>query len=775
MSPPPARPSPWSLPALVPIVAVVGVTALVYAPTLGNGFVDFDDQTNLVENPYFRSLGPRALAWMFTHVEGHYIPLTWLSFAIDHQLWGMNPAGYHLTSLLLHLANTVVWYLILIRLLRSAAVAGAPDSWRERLAAACGAAAFALHPLRVESVAWATERRDVLSGLFVLLTIHSYLAAHGAPRERSARVPVAALCWYALSVLAKPVGMTLPLVLVVLDVYPLRRLTSVRAALGRDRAVLIEKVPFVVIGLATAVVEGIAESRLDTFYTLAEHGVGGRVGQAFYVLAFYVAKTIAPFRLSPLYPIPVGWQLWRTDVVVATIAVVAVTALLVRARARHPWALAAWTAYVVLLAPVLGFAQAGPHLAADRYTYLATLGFAAVLAGALSAVGRRGAARAYRAAYAATIAWLAVLAVLTWRQVGVWHDSVALWETAVRVDPECYVCRNNLGNAFLRANRVDDAVVHFRAALAIQPGDADAYANLGNVAERAGRAEDARREYERALAIDPLHASAQTNLGRLLLADGEIDEAVSRFESALRREPMLGEAHLNLGVALLRRGDLDAAERALRRAAEILPDSALAPYDLGLVQVRRGQRAAALESFRRAAALDPTLADPHRQMAFLLDEQGRSDEARAAAQQAERLDPEADVGDGIGAALSLMETGRHEAAIAMLRRLHEAEPDEGELANMLAWLLATAREDSLRDGAAALTIAERALARGDASDPDRLDTLAAAYAELGRFSDAVATARRAVDAARAAGRDDLADESGIRLRGYEAGRPHRLD
>ena len=795
----------------LPIAAVAVVTALVYARTLVNGFVDFDDQSNLIENPFFRGLAPSNLSWMFTDVTGHYIPLTWLTFAIDHSLWGMEPAGYHLTNVLLHVANTVVFYGVVLELLR-AARRKLPASGIEHVAAAAGAALFALHPLRVESVAWATERRDVLSGLFFLLAIRSYLRFHrhreteGAAPARG-RFPFAALAWYVPSLLAKPVGMTLPLVLLLLDVYPLRRLGSIRDALGRGRAVVIEKLPFVALGLATAIVEGIAESRLDTFYSLEQYGIAGRIGQACYVLAFYVWKTLVPFGLSPLYGLPVGWTLWRADVLIAAAFVVAVSIFLVRGRRRWPGALTAWVGYAVLLAPVLGFAQAGPHLAADRYTYLATLGFAVVVAGTLADLGTRPqAASAYRAALAVTAAVLVVLTMLTWRQIAIWHDSIALWQTAVAADPQCYVCRNNLGNALLRADRPADAAEHFRVALELQPGDADGHANLGNVAERDGRVDDARREYERALAIDPTHPIAHNNLARLLLADGKTDEAIAHLQTALRREPMQGESYINLGLALMNRGDLDGADRELHRAEQILPNAATVPNNLGIVLLRRERPDAALASFRRASELDPSFPEARYNAALALEALGRTQEAIASLHDAVRLRPEyvaartklaellavtgrsdeageqvqaalrtgGDAISGIGVALEMMEHGRRADAIGVLRQVRAAHPDDRDAVNLLAWLLATSPEESLRDGNAALALARSAV-EADAEDPDQLDTLAAAYAEVGRFGEAVTTAQRAESLARSGGRDDLAAEIAARVQTYQAGRPYRVE
>ena len=792
------------------VVAVA--TAVAYVPTLRNGFVDFDDQTNLLENPFFRGLDPSALRWMFTNLDGHYLPLTWLSFAVDHQIWGMNPVGYHLTNALLHVANAVVFYLMSARLLGLAFRVPTNATPRIYVAAAISAALFALHPLRVESVAWATERRDVLSGLFALLALDAYVRVHARDGRR---VAWAALAWYVPSLLAKPVGMSLPIVLVVLDVYPLRRLPGrVGAWTRRDlRPVWFEKLPFVALGIATAIVEGVAERSLDTFYSLAQYGIPGRIGQVFFALAFYLEKTVLPVGLSPLYQLPVGWQFARPDVFVSASAVVLATVGFFRLRRRWPWALASWLVYVALLAPVLGIAQAGPHIAADRYSYLATLGWAVVAGGVVfsfdvAARAGRHPRVSFRAATIVGIATAAGLGALTWRQIGIWHDPVTLWRTAVAADASCYICLNNLGNALVRAGRGDEASPYFAAALRIQPGDADAYANLGTVALQAGRDAEARREFERALALDPTHAVAHTNVARLLLDAGETEAAIPHLEAALRKEPNMAEARTDLGLALLGRGDDAAAERELRRAVTLQPDLATARNNLGTLLLRTSRPVEAEAELRRAVALDGTFAEPRynlglalaaldrtddaiaalrdairirpayasaqRQLVDLLIASGHDDEARVQADAADRLVP--DGGATTALAISYMQAGHTRDAIAALRKVVARDSTDADATSMLAWILATATDAGLRDGAAAVSFAERAVAAaGDAPDADRLDTLAAAYAEVGRFAAAISIARRAEAAAEAAALTDLAREIAERRALYEQDQPYRSE
>ncbi|HEY2386102.1 MAG TPA: tetratricopeptide repeat protein [Candidatus Binatia bacterium] len=807
----PARP--WE--RWLPIALVVLATAVAYVPTLRNGFVDFDDQTNLTENPFFRSFDATSLRWMLTNIDGHYLPLTWLSYAVDFQIWGMNPVGYHLTNLLLHLANAIAFALLGVRLLCVAVRIPRERAPRALwIAAAIAAGLFALHPLRVESVAWATERRDVLSGLFFLLALEAYVRFHAARRDG---IAWSALAWYLPSLLAKPVGMGLPLALVALDFYPLGRLrgaprTRGPAAQRERRAVWIEKIPFVLLGLGAAVLEGIAERSAATFYTLAQHGIPGRIGQAFYALAFYLAKTVVPVGLSPLYQLPVGWQFMRGDVFASIGFVVAVAAVLFALRRRVPALLTAAAVYVAMLAPVLGFAQAGPHITADRYSYLATLGWAVVVAGAifeldLAARAGRRPPLSFGTATGVASAVMVVLAVLTWRQIGVWHDSETLWRTAVAADDQCYVCLNNLGNALIRAGRNAEAPPYFEAAMRVQPDSSDAHVNLGVVAMQQGRDAEARREFERALAMEPTHAVANTNLAKLIM-DDDVQAAIAHLRTALQREPDMAEAHTSLGLGLMNTGDMAGAERELRRAVVLQPDFAIARNNLGVYFFKQSQPDEAAREFQRAAELDPSFAEPRYNLALVLASQDRSEEAIVALREAVRIRPaypgaqqkliellvvtgrddEARAQSAVATqaipdgnapaalALAYMQAGKAREAIAELRALLAKDPDNADNTSTLAWMLATTGDASLRDGKTAVALAERAVAAaGDAVDADRLDTLAAAYAEVGRFDEAVATAQRARSIAETAGSADLAHEIAERLALYERRQPYRVD
>src|SRR5216117_1025474 len=352
----------WLAPLLV---ALVTVTA--FLPTLHNQFVSWDDDKNFLENPDYRGLAWTNLRWMWTTHLGHYIPLTWMTLGLDYLLWGMNPLGYHLTNLLLHAANAVVFFFVVRRLLARALPSPSEHGYALAVSAGVAALVFAIHPLRVESVAWATERRDVLSGLFYLLTILMYLRA----REREER----GRGWYWLSVavfvlalLSKSMVVNLPVVLLILDVYPLRRLGG---ALGwwsePARRVYGEKIPFVLLAAAASAIAVMAQSSVHAAVSLAQLSALDRLAVAAYGLSFYLWKTIVPLNLSPLYELRPPVNPGATPFILSYGVILAISAIVLALRRRVPGLLAAWVVYVVVLLPVLGIVQSGPQIAADRY------------------------------------------------------------------------------------------------------------------------------------------------------------------------------------------------------------------------------------------------------------------------------------------------------------------------------------------------------------------------------------------------------------------------
>lgn len=437
---------------------------------------------------------------------GHWIPVTWLTLGLDHVLWGMDPRGYHLTSLLFHTATAVTFYLLACRLLERALPRNTP-----RLDITLGAAAsalfFAVHPLRVESVAWATERRDVVSGLFFVLTLLAYLKMVEAPGGRRRGWYLTSLALFIGALLSKSITVALPVVLLVLDVYPLRRLAWPGRWGAPERRVLLEKIPYALLSLAVSVVALVAMTSIRNITPIARLGWLQRAAISLYSLAFYLWKTLVPLDLSPLYEMPVRIDPLAWPYLLVAVVVAAVTAAAVAPRRRWPALLAVWVGYIVILLPVLGIVQNGPHIAADRNTYLASLGWA-LLAGAAVAWPWSG-SRVLRAVAAAMVV---VLVVLTAQQVRVWRDSVSLWSHAVALEPANRLARINLGGAYVEQERMPEAIVQYREVLRLSRDKAPWYAVLGWLYARSGLVADALPLFVEALRLEPGRADACANV-----------------------------------------------------------------------------------------------------------------------------------------------------------------------------------------------------------------------------------------------------------------------
>jgi tetratricopeptide (TPR) repeat protein len=576
---------------------LAAITVLVFLPILGNGFVDWDDQWNFLGNPHYRGLGWTHLQWMATEsFKGHYVPVAWITLALDYVLWGMNPFGYHLTSLAIHAAATALFCVVARELIRRAVRVS-------DVAATTGAAGaallFGLHPLRVESVAWVTERRDVLSGFFFLLTVLLYVRSTASAGARRGWLLGGSVVAHLAALLSKSIAITAPVILVILDVYPLRRLPPDRDRwVSRPTArVLAEKLPHLALSGAQA---------LLTYYFFHMDLSIGRIlswretlARVLSSLWFYPVKTLAPLDLSPLYESRPGLALTDPLVLRAAAGFVLVTALAWLARRRCPGVAAAWAAYVIMLLPVSGAVSLGFHLTADRYSYLPCMGFAVLAGGGIAAALAASARRPdlgwlTPVALGVTVTAIVSLGVLTSRQTRVWHDTVSLWEHAIRATPACVVCRINLAVARLRSREPDAAVAHLQHALMLRPAHAELYRGIGVPLDALGRRDEAITAYRQGLAVDPRDLRLRMLLANALLASDHPDEAVgvleeawrfytaramvAYFEDVRRRQPdsALGQFGLArawwiLGERERARGELDALRRLnpdLARRAE---------------------------------------------------------------------------------------------------------------------------------------------------------------------------------------------------------------
>lgn len=459
--------------------AIALATFVAFLPVLRNGFVDWDDRENLLLNPFYRGFAAEHLRWMWTTPKmGLFIPVTWMSYACDFALWGMNPAGYHLTSLVLHSLNAALFFVLIRRLLAGPRPAAeSPSSRRIDGAAAASALLFSLHPLRVESVAWATERRDVLGGFFLLLTLLAWLrSGDETDPARARRWAAASWALYALSLLSKPNGMTLPAVLWILG-----------RARPRPRGLseIRELLPFAALAVPAAALAAWTQVQAGAAAPLSRVGVLERAGLLCNSLGFYLQKTLVPSGLSPFYPLPSRLDArlaWSAAVVAAG------TAFLLRTRRARPETAAAFAAYALLVLPTSGIFQSGTQSVADRYSYLPALALSVAAAFALVRTAERLDPRAARSAAAAASLGLAVLAGLTWRQTLIWRDSRSLWTAVVEREPGAAMGHNGLGITYGEAGQWDAAIREFSTARTLSPSSVGARLNLEHALEMKRRA-----------------------------------------------------------------------------------------------------------------------------------------------------------------------------------------------------------------------------------------------------------------------------------------------
>lgn len=588
---------------------------LPFLPALTAPFLQWDDAANLVENAHWRGFTAANIRWMLTTMHGGpYQPLSWLSYAFDFTLWGANPAAMRATNYLLHAASAVLLFLVAEELFREASPAA---SARERLAASAFAAlVWAVHPLRVESVVWLTERRDVLSGVFYLLAVLLYL--------RKPDKPLRPLFVYCLAVLAKASVITLPLTLILLDRWPLRR---------RSWA---DKLPYLAISLAGGLAGLAGQAAYGTLKD-GSVGIGARLALGLHSLWWYAAKTVWPSGLSPYHRVPAGFGFASPAAWGPALGLAALVAAAWAARRRAPAAPAALTHYALALLPMAGFVRFGHHLVAERYSYLPAMSLSLLAGAALAAARRRPALRGPASA-ASTVVLLA-FAALSGRGARYWSADERLWNRALAVDAQTTLARVNLASLARREGRVEEALAQERIAVSEDPRLGEQWNNLGADAVAKGNWPEAETLLRSALAAKPGLATAHYNLAAALSAQGRRDEALLELEEAARLDAVDAKIQNNLGVALTGAGRLKEAEAALRRAAELDPRWAAPSYNRGNVLNSLGRPDEALAAFENAARLDPGMTMAWINAGTALARQGRLAEAEARLREALKTAP----------------------------------------------------------------------------------------------------------------------------------------
>ena len=647
--------------------AILLLAAAALAPVLEAGFIVIDDDQYVVENPPVqRGLTAEGLAWAFTSFHSsNWHPLTWVSHMADVELFGLKPAGHHLTNLLLHGANA----LLLLALL--AELTGA------LLPSALVAALFAVHPLHVQSVAWVAERKDVLAGLFWLLTSLAYVRH---VRRPSAATRALVIGLFALGLMAKPMLVTLPAVLLLLDAWPLGRLRE--GTRGRDAlALLREKAPLFALAAASSLVTFAAQQSAASVVAFERLPLGLRLANASLSCLRYLGKALWPRDLAVFYPYPAGAAVpWLGAA--AWLVLAALTAAAVAVRRSRPELLAGWLWYLVSLLPVIGLVQVGAQGMADRYTYLPLIGpFVAVAWAARAAVARRAALspRAAAAAALLVVALVAGLAARARREAGYWRDSLTLLDRATEVVGENFAVLSFKGVALARAGRLAEALPTLERALQLNPETAVTRYNLASVLAIAGRTGEAASLYRGILAADPREGGAAVALGSLLLGEGDLPAAVHLFEQALGVDPDDHLARHQLSLALERQGRVSEALEQARRAAAALPSDLGYRFRVGYLLALDDRLEEAFAAFERVLALDSGNAPALFNMARVRDRQGRTTEALALYRRALAADPRsADAHNALGAALA--EAGEPGEAQAHFREALRIRPGHPEAA-----------------------------------------------------------------------------------------------
>lgn len=617
------------------LALVLGV-AFVYAPVRAHAFVAYDDDVYLTANPHVaRGLDWAEIRWVWTNpLAANYHPLTWMSHMLDVQLFGLEPGPHHLVNVALHALNTLLVLALGRRLLAST------------LGAALAAGLFALHPLRVESVAWASERKDLLCAAFFLAGVLAYLA-YG--RARSLGRYLVVCVSLALALLSKPMAVTFPLVALLLDVWPLGRLDPVRpwraTEPGGGRRLVLEKLPLVALALLGAVATWLAQESGGSTSSARVLPLDLRVLNALAACGVYLRQSVWPTGLAVFYPLAAAVE----EAPRARLLVPALLAGLVlgagclwawRARAQRPWFAFAWGWFLLTLVPVLGLKQVGAQAHADRYTYLPLLGLAWIAAGfAQELVRRRASLRGPALALAAAV--LLALGLGARAQVGVWADTRTLFEHALRVTERNYMAHTVLGTHHLQLGETAEARAHLEQALAIYPLEASTLGLLGRLeleAENLPAAEAFLQRAARLRALPWVHH----HLGRLRLAQHDRERAVAEFSAALELDPWLTEARFNLGQVLFELGRMRAARAELERAFALEPGAQRprAHNNLGLALLSLGEPEPALAHFEAAAAAQPGFFEAELNAGLGHLQRGALAPARAALERAVLARPE---------------------------------------------------------------------------------------------------------------------------------------
>ena len=607
-------------------------TLLIYFQVGTFEFDNYDTGKYVYDNRHVKAgLTAKSIKWAFTTVYfSNWHPLTWLSHMLDVQLYGLHPGRHHLTNVLFHIANTILLFVILRRM--------TGKLWQSAFVAAL----FALHPLHVESVAWVAERKDVLSTLFGLMVLWSYTRYVQNPSVDK-YVPV--LLFFILGLMTKPMMVTLPFVLLLLDYWPLRRLHVDTAKQIEQPAtqgpvkwsLFVEKLPLVIVSAASCVVTLYAQRAGDSIVSMNVYPIHIRIANALNSYVGYIGKMIWPAKLAVIYPydrmVP-AWQTWT-----ACFLILGLTVLSMKCYKSRPWFPVGWLWFLGTLVPVIGLVQVGSQAMADRYTYVPAVGLFIIVAwGLFESLARWAYQKLNFAVIAVVIS--GVLMVVTWQQIGYWKNSVTLFQRAVDVTANNFIAENNLGHGLLMDGKFAEAAEHFKKSLEINPKFAIAYLNMGLVLSQEDKPEEALEAYAKALVQKPDFAVVYNLVGKTHYRLGNTEQAVLNYQQAIAADTAFAEAHNNLGKALFRLGKHDEAFASYRQALTIDPLYAEVYNSLGNYWYHTGNSEKALPNFMQAKKINPKFAEAYNGAGAALIRMGEARKAAAFFREAVKIDPD---------------------------------------------------------------------------------------------------------------------------------------
>jgi len=605
-------------------------TFLTYSQVLEYGFINFDDNQYVTENTHItKGFDYKFVIWAFTEsYASNWHPLTWLSHMLDFEVYGLDPLGHHLTNLTFHIFNILLLFGVLLKM--------TGRIWRSAFVAFL----FALHPLNVESVAWIAERKNVLSGFFFFLTLLVYV--HYFEKKQYYWI---IFLFFGLGLMAKPMLVTLPFLLLLLDFWPLKRLrlgeddslesgTNKAESLGR---LIAEKGPLFILVIGSSIITYLAQKEGDAVRSTEFRSFYSSAANALVSYVEYLGKMLWPRDLSVFYPhLGDGIAEWKA--LTCGIFITLVTTLIVRCIRKTPYLVVGWFWYLGTLVPVIGIVQVGEQAMADRYTYLPMIGVFICIAWGIPELIRNQKILSFMAGI-----YISLLTVTTWEQVKYWKNSITLFEHAISINenetPSFVIAYNNLGHALLTENRFQEAIVKFQRAIKINPNYSRPQNNLGNAFSELRKFDEAIKYYQQAIKIEPNYAEAFNNLANALRQTGKIEESIVYYNEAIRLKKDYDEAYFNLGITLSQQGEIGEAIGQYQKALEINSNFVMAHNNLASLLAQRKDIAGAIRHYKEAISIDPEFAQAYNNLGSTLAGQGKLEEAILLFEKAVSIDP----------------------------------------------------------------------------------------------------------------------------------------